>query len=734
MRSILVPLMISLTACGRPGPSDTGASEDAVIQLSWQRGQTFHVASVEALTTAGGRVDAIDLAAPGDATPGGETWGPEHVWTYQVVDSGLLPSEDDVLAAHARDATGALVPITVLRASLDPSLNPQGALLASDPVVYLVFQAERNRLAGIVQYTTVDRERRVQAWSASDLEGAVGSLTQSHLALAPSWLAPWSARWVDDEHRLEDGSLVTSVAVDTARVDVVYDDMLGGALVSSRYERGLPWPTWTVAAGHESRLVDATELETFRIHDGSAPVAPPADEDYRRALASAPDLDGARQLPLDALETGRLRWTTDEGVRPWAGYWWPTRSAELVFGYGERPTFAEHLRERVVPHKEALEALVADGRYVEWGRRNEELNAEVMGFYDDLLARLDGGRLRIEDGRVVGVGPDEVPWDYALDTLSPMDKWAMVLWLQDEGTANPFLVPAWEIMNSYAPTGEGWWGHCNGWAAAAILTQQPDASRTITVGGQDIAFTTADQKGLLTEMHLGVSAHLFGSRYGTSASDDVSDLTPGAFFTLVGHFLGDRGVSLVVDSEATEAVWNYPIAEVDAALELVEDRSGRLDVNSASLQDLAAVDGIDEAQALAIVETRTARGAFQDLAELAAIDGLDPEALASVLTTDPVARVVHADIHLVLVTDAVGPEHVDADPDAPATESRDFGATLELDADGRIIGGRWDDPRNHPDFAWAPYANGVIWPDKGENRWLNYGDYLDLMGREAVER
>ncbi len=728
-------LLLALAACATAPTVPMEPAPGSSVQLAWTAGQTFHVASTDALMALAAPADAIALDGDMPEAPDSATWTPEHVWTYQVVEADLVPTPDDALHPFSVDAAGRAVPLTVLRASLDPALNPPGALLASDPVVYLVFRAERNRLAGVVQFTTDGGARREQSWSASRLDGAVGLLTQSHMALAPTYLAPTSARWIDDEHALEDGSLVTSVRVEDDVVDVFFDDELGGQLVTARYEAGEPWPTWTHTAGHESRLLSPDEVEARR--DATLAAAgppPPGSADYRAALAAAPDLDAARRITPEQLADGRIAWRTAEGRTPWAGYWWPTRSAELVFGYDGRPTFAGRIRDELDPIKSELDALAANGKYVEWGRRNADLRDLVVGHYDGIHRRLEGGWLWIEGGRVVGTGPDEQPWDYALDDLSPMDKWGLVQWLRRDGTSNPFLASAWEIMNSYTPEGEGWWGHCNGWAGAAILTQQPAAPRTVDAGGVPVTFTTADQKGLLTEMHLGVSSNFFGARY-PGGSSDVNDLSPEAFFTVMGHFLGDRGVSVVVDAEATEAVWNYPVAAVDVALTPLEDRSGRLDVNGATLDELLGVPGIDEDQAIAVLDLRAERGAISDLGELAAVPGLDVDALAAHLTVDPVARVVHADIDLVMVTDGVSPTHVDAVADAPATESRRFGATLSLAADGRILSGTWDDPTEHPDFAWAPYANATAWADsRAENQFLKYGDYLEVIGADAVER
>ena len=44
-----------------------------------------------------------------------------------------------------------------------------------------------------------------------------------------------------------------------------------------------------------------------------------------------------------------------------------------------------------------------------------------------------------------------------------------------------------------------WWGHCNGWAAAAVLEPEP----TQPISEKNIKFAVGDQKGLLTVAHNG---------------------------------------------------------------------------------------------------------------------------------------------------------------------------------------------------------------------------------------
>ncbi|MBI4614603.1 MAG: pre-peptidase C-terminal domain-containing protein [Planctomycetes bacterium] len=68
-----------------------------------------------------------------------------------------------------------------------------------------------------------------------------------------------------------------------------------------------------------------------------------------------------------------------------------------------------------------------------------------------------------------------------------------------------------EIKERYDREGVNysWWGHCNGWAAAAIMEKEPITS--VTANG--IRFEVGDLKGILTEVFFGSGADFTGTRY-----------------------------------------------------------------------------------------------------------------------------------------------------------------------------------------------------------------------------
>jgi hypothetical protein len=99
---------------------------------------------------------------------------------------------------------------------------------------------------------------------------------------------------------------------------------------------------------------------------------------------------------------------------------------------------------------------------------------------------------------------------------------------------------------------QDWWGHCNGWAAAAALEPEPRADAN--------GFSVSEQKALLTEAAMEVKADFFGNRYdgGASAPGAFDDVYPNQFFLVLANYLG-RGLPVLMDRYTGTQVWNQPI-------------------------------------------------------------------------------------------------------------------------------------------------------------------------------
>jgi competence ComEA-like helix-hairpin-helix protein len=735
MRGSLL-VVLSLFGC-EPEPE-----ADDLVRLEWASGDQFHVGAAYRVGAVKGETTPVALAE--DVEPSfDEPWGREIVWTYQVVETGLVPSPGDELYPYAETENG-VVSLSVLRAWVDASLNPEEDLLESNPVIYLVFREDRDRLAAVISFTDVDGERVEQAWSTRELGTAYGTLSQSMITAAPTYLAPFTTRYADDERTLENGSTLTTVVAEEGVVDAFFDDELGGGMVTTRYETDAPWPTWTESDNVRARLLSDDEITQRRASLPPLLDEPPPNFDYKAALRAAIDLDRALVLDEDTIDGG---WTgaAYEGYRPWAGSWWPLAKAELVFGYSsDRPTISGRIKGEIETLKRDMDVLneeirgLSEGadkqeKVAQYKAKQEEVVQKLVAFYDDVRADLDGGFIVIEGG-VIRHTQDG--WSYEVAELSPFDKFALHRHLAGDGSGNPFYAPAWEILNQYNPGGGSWWGHCNGWSAAAILSDEPRESISTTAGGVDIVYTTADLKGLLTETHYSVNSSFYGARY-YKDGDDISDLSPKAFHQLVQFYLRDQGVPMVFDTTANEEVWNFPAWS--AELEVTETTpagSAKINVNTATSAELMTLDGIGEALAKRIIAYREANGPFQTLDGLVSVQGISAglvEDLRETATVDVMSEQRTFDVaaSVRFSTDGVDETHVDSDENDPTGFTETYRYTLVTDRKGKVLSGTWANDREHPDFAWIPFNNPTQASTGGsENPYVPYGSFLGLVTRD----
>lgn len=726
--SLLLGLSL-LAACGDGVPKNA-------VQLDWNQGDVFHVAATYRVGAAMTEESPADLDGA-RATGFGEAWSDEVVWSYEVVETGLVPEEGDELHPYAVTDAG-VEKLAVVRAYLDPTLNDDPEMLGADPVVYLVFREERDRLAAVISFTDRDGERVEQAWSSRELGRSWSHLSQSMLTGAPTYLAPWSASFEDGEKVLENGSLLTTETDGDDVVDAYYDDELGGGLVVSRYERGQPWPTWTASDNVEARLLSATEVEAKRFVRVPVLSEPPEDFDYKAALSASVDIEAATTLD-DETMGGGFQDAVYAGYAPWAGSWWPLKSGGLVFGYDGRDTISDRLKDRIDPIKNELDALSTeirgmtdgadkDAKVATYTAKQEELVDVLVEFYGGVLQDLDGGRLTLANGTVTHVDG----WSYDVDELSPMDKMALAMWTRGETNPNPFYMPAWEILNHYNPGGGSWWGHCNGWAAAAILTNEPREDVSVTLRDGTVKFTSADIKGLMSESHYSTYSRFYGARY-DGEDDDIADLTPAAFHKLVSFYVREQGVALVFDTSANEEVWNFPAYGVEL---LVEETGAAGDATLINLNtaDAAALDtlpGIGSSLAARIVSYRETYGPFQAAEDVKNVRGIGDATFskfADKVTVSNVERTFDVVATVTFATDGVGEDHVDTDPNSPASLTETWSYTLVTDADGVVLRGTWADDKSHPDFAWVPYENPTTSSGSSENPYLPYGTLLDVVG------
>ncbi len=93
----------------------------------------------------------------------------------------------------------------------------------------------------------------------------------------------------------------------------------------------------------------------------------------------------------------------------------------------------------------------------------------------------------------------------------------------------------------------GWYGHCNGWAAAAIRHAEP--VRSVTKNG--VTFSPADIKGLLAELYI-YNEHV------VLAGENEAPIGAAAFHAIIANWIGRKSHPLGIEAEPGEEKWNYP--------------------------------------------------------------------------------------------------------------------------------------------------------------------------------
>lgn len=129
----------------------------------------------------------------------------------------------------------------------------------------------------------------------------------------------------------------------------------------------------------------------------------------------------------------------------------------------------------------------------------------------------------------------------------------------------------------------GWTGYCHGWAQAAIHFDEPEPVSMVNPDGIEIPFSSADIKALLTFYQgevIRAPSNLSFSRPmnsiginspGVNARDSRSyDLNPGSFHMLLGNLLG-KGTAFGIDCDNGAQKWNQPVHAFTS--EVVERRS-----------------------------------------------------------------------------------------------------------------------------------------------------------------
>ena len=739
------------------------------IRPGWVQNQEFHI------ETSYKKVSMMTDRAENGADPAAaeeewaetmalvdDQWSEPVFWRYQVIDQGLRPAEGDDFYEYANKG-GTESPLTIIKASLDPTLNIGTELIESDPKVYMVIREDRLRLAGMVMFRTIGGERESIAMTVDDedMNRAYSRLSQSNLSIIPHFIPPFPINGEADGDRvLEDGQVVSFAEATGTSVDVIYENAMDDTLISETWEDGQPWASYSDTPTVTSRLMTSDEVDELT---GGVDLDNHEDEeDFDFADRLRDPVNISATLSVDGL-IGNHTWEAREGYRPWAGSWWRQSEGALMVGFlsGDNNTVSQIIEPVIKPIAtdiqnlgDELRDLRKDGqgesdeynnKVTEYREKQSELVDKMVAFYNAIRAGIDGGQIVIADGHMRAEDSwhaDYDGFDFELNRLSPLDKFAVISQLEGRTHgSNPWFGPAWEALNHWSPAGSSWFGHCNGWAGAAILTHEPREAVTVNVGSTDqhaIEISVGDQKGLLSESYYSQLSNFWGSRYNGNDGDDISDLTPKATLQLLTTLIGERGVPFVFDTSANEEVWNFPAWAFELTLTETtaggggEDTSGLININTAGIEELSTLWGINTVRATRTIQYREQNGPFQTIEELVDVRGIGWGIFNRIkeqitVTQSTQLREFDGALRVRFATDGVGYSHIDTDENAPQGFWNDWNFTLQASPAGEIISGEWDDNEGgHADFAWAPYANSV-YSGRSENPYLWWGDLQDYL-------
>jgi len=121
----------------------------------------------------------------------------------------------------------------------------------------------------------------------------------------------------------------------------------------------------------------------------------------------------------------------------------------------------------------------------------------------------------------------------------------------------PAAATEYGLEREYNPDALSWEGHCDQWAAAAILEPEPSIPGDL----QGILFQVGDKKGLLTLSLDGrLTPMMYGTRY-EAPGQDINDIYPGGidgFHQTLVNYIALQGLPVIMDLDPDVQIWNYP--------------------------------------------------------------------------------------------------------------------------------------------------------------------------------
>lgn len=331
--------------------------------------------------------------------------------------------------------------------------------------------------------------------------------------------------------------------------------------------------------------------------------------------------------------------------------------------------------------------------------------------------------------------------DHDLAPLRKYDLWCLRRFGQDPGAARMELegdaargfehhvYGAKKAQYDRDGVSYGWWGHCNGWAAAAVMEREPVAALT----AEGIRFDAGDLKGLLTESYWGVRSQFTGRRYNRPDPALRAQV--------------DRGAELLARLDTAEPP---PVAEYVAWYEGIYrttiDPAVKPRLTPQSFK--ASLESVREWARDAWEESY--RDIYPHVFHKILVTTIKNKRLGVVFDTAAneevwnfpawryTARITHlSDLAggqrrwAVETTVAYAHDGVSESILGVNELTMDYTYELTTDAEGRPIDGTWTGASvdDHPDFAWLPTFN-PTGEDRGENPNLLYGRLKELLAAD----
>lgn len=299
----------------------------------------------------------------------------------------------------------------------------------------------------------------------------------------------------------------------------------------------------------------------------------------------------------------------------------------------------------------------------------------VSGF-DDNDTWLDYFNFVAKDGARSGFGKNA-----PADDLSPAEKYDMLVGDAGWTLTNRMWDEGKEYWDAYGKV-ESWMGLCHGWAPASYMLPRPtNTIKVKSASGQIITLFPADVKGFASLLwgKAESPSHFIGGRCymkrtdikkdpasGRVLNEECFNTNPGTWHTAVVNQLGVGRRSFVMDATFDYEVWNQPVVSY----------------NYSYYNPQTNAPGT-------LAESTIPYSAFTK------------DKFSKFREKQNFSHIVGVSMYVQYGSEIIPNHSAPDDPKNDAINSVRYVYDLELDKNGKIMGGEWYS-NGHPDFLWTP--------------------------------